>query len=234
MDATCNQNSNEPQDLKVKIEIKNEDALKHSAGGLPPSGPCAPPSALHPLSGAPVESGQEPLHLQHMPHGQVTTQPPPGYLIDGQLKYGPSGQGVPPQPPQLHSDAAGGVSGAPPGAPTTPQKYPPEMEMKFAPQDLKYPPPPPLDALKYSQEMQAAAAAAAAAGKYDMKYMMEQQGKYNVELSAAHQPPSKPGYQDSLKIPDIKPGFGHLPHNVGSPLDAAHKYGPPPTSQESQ
>jgi len=170
MDATCNQNSNEPQDLKVKIEIKNEDALKHSAGGLPPTGPGAPPSALHPLSGAPVESGQEPLHLQHMPHGPLPTQPPPGYLIDGQLKYGPPGQGVPSQPPQLHSDAAGGASGAPPGAPTTPQKYPPEMEMKFAPQDLKYPPPPPLDALKYSQEMQAAAAAAAAAGKYDMKY----------------------------------------------------------------
>jgi len=50
MDATCNQNSNEPQDLKVKIEIKNEDALKHSAGGLPPTGPGAPPSALHPQS----------------------------------------------------------------------------------------------------------------------------------------------------------------------------------------
>ncbi|XP_070136730.1 arginine-glutamic acid dipeptide repeats protein isoform X19 [Drosophila bipectinata] len=217
MDATCNQNSNEPQDLKVKIEIKNEDALKHGPGGVPPGMP------LHPLAVAPgeVNPAEQPLHL-HPPQ----QQPPTNYLIDAQLKYGaPPGQLVPPQPPQLHSDgsagaAAGSASGPPPGPPTTPQKYPPEMEMKFVPQDLKYPPPPPLDALKYSQEMQAAAA------KYDMKYMLEQQvGKYPVE----HQPPpNKPGYQDSLKIPDVKTGFGHLPHNV-SP------YGPPPpTSQDSQ
>uniref|UniRef100_A0A1B0A750 Arginine-glutamic acid dipeptide repeats protein n=1 Tax=Glossina pallidipes TaxID=7398 RepID=A0A1B0A750_GLOPL len=235
MDATCNQNSNEPQDLKVKIEVKNEDSkaavlrLSHSTSS---ANQVSMSLATDSRENQEPTQSQPPSIMQHHHSG-----PPPGYIVEGSpLTYA-----------STTDITSGNITGAPPVSVSS-HKYTSDLDVKygeikyepskFASQDLKYPPS--LDSMKYTQEIQAAAAIAAA-GKYDMKYMIEQQGgKFPSDLSTHPLPSSnKPYVNDPLKIPDLKGSYA--PGGLGTPQantsvlgeNSTHKYGSGLPDQQS-
>lgn len=182
MDAACNQNSNEPQDLKVKIEIKSE--IKGGVHMNDGSGNDMPPGGI-PISSA---TGEQKFIGNSHPQS-----------FEGHIKFGNVGEMKYPPPNEM--DMKYNVNEQPP--PPHSMKYSqdgPPPSLKF-PIDMKYPPPQHCDPLKYPPPQDLV-------NKYEMKYLEATKHQYPPgELSSKgyHSDPIKipdikSYHQDAVKF----------------------------------